>query len=176
MCTGRKVIESGGGPVAPIYLMLAYVGSSAGATAPAAGTRPRDPRASAILGGVFAVEASVPAVRVLAPRRFYDALDDAHQAQLAHFMLWCEQHQCAHQIDLSPADEDTGEIQITGWYQRPGQSKVDEVNWSYDSTWRGRVDTKAVMDAAKVEAGVGQGHAQAPRRPQGERSDSGPLH
>lgn len=175
MCADAGAFQSAGGPVAMVYLMQAYVASPAGGAAPSVGDRVAM-QAESYLRAWFALSKEAPSVRVLTPRRFYDALDEAHRAQLGHFLRWCAQHDCVHQLDLSPADEDTGAVTITGWYQRRGNPKQDDVSWSYDSTWRGQLDSKAVMRDAHAGSDVESPPPGPDRSGQGSGRDSGPLH
>jgi hypothetical protein len=176
MCAERNRLESAGGPVPMTYLMLAYVASPAGKAAPAAGVRPMDAQAQSYMRGFFALMDRAPSVQLLQPRRFYDALNSAQQAHLGHFLIWCARNKLDHRIDFSPADEDTGEVTITGWFQSPGAEHAVEACWKYDSTWRGPFDSQAVMRSAREEVGLGaEGSVGATRSPEDTRG-SRPLH
>jgi hypothetical protein len=154
MCLdGSEPVDSKG-PEAMAYLALAYVASPASTDVPTRGARPRDPRTEAYLKGFFALPQASPEIKVLAPRRFYDALNDAQQAQLGHFLLWCARNEAVHQLDVSAPDEVTGEVTITGWYQPHGTGSPEEASWTYDGVWRGGPDSQAVMRSARAEAGL----------------------
>lgn len=143
MCTAGQQYEAGGGPRAIVYLMLAYVASPRSIELLSAGRQPSEPLAAQYLSAWFAVESGTPSVRILPPKRYYDALNDAQLELLHHFMRWCSLGCYPHRLDLSSAAGETNHVTITGRYQPRGNATQEEVSWSYDCSWRGFIDLAA---------------------------------
>ena len=144
MCRDGHKYEIGDGPRAVVYLLLAYVASRACDTPLASGAPPCDRSSEDLLSAWFAVKECGPSVRVLQPKRFYDALDDAQAAQLHHFMRWAASKDYPHRLDLQSDPDQSDRVTIAGRYWRLGNAPWEEVRWSYDGSWRG------VFDFAKV--------------------------
>ncbi len=147
MCTNGELHEFAGGPRAIVYLTLAYVASPSLEHAPAAGTRPCEPLAEEYLSAWFAVETGVPSVKILPPKRFYDALEDAHRAQLRHFVGWCKSKNYPHSLNVSSSPNKGQHVTITGCYQPADGKRPMEVGWMYDGSWRGPIDLTTVQQA-----------------------------
>ncbi len=144
MCNEGQGYELGGGPRAIVYLLLGYIASPASADPVAAGTLPRDRSIEQYLGAWFAVKTGKPSVRTMPPRRFYDALEDAHTAQLLHFVRWCKSRGYPHRLDCSSAGSQSDHVVISGHFQRRVDTPWEEVSWSYDGSWRGAFDLARV--------------------------------
>ena len=150
MCGGGDQYELGGGPRATVYLMLAYVASPASDKPLASGSLPRKPLTEEYLSAWFAVTAGRPSVRVLPPRRFYDALDDAHSAQLRHFIRWCDSKGYSQELSLLSFGSQASQVTIAGHYRRSPCAPWEEVSWSYDSSWRGPIELTALQGTNKL--------------------------
>ena len=116
---------------------------------------------SALLQALFATATAQPTATLLPPQRWFDALDEAHAAQMAHTVAWAAKRGLAPQ--LVHRQQARGKVEIECAFHDPGRGDLLRRIWAYDGTWRELPDLREVVRQAGVfereRRGLADGHA-----------------